>query len=55
MPNRKVVFGTKWFNIESEEFPGIAALKGKPFYRLKCPDSIIILATTSDRKVILIK
>ncbi len=48
----KTEFATPWFSIEgvdSELSPG------GPYYRLTCPDSVTVLALTTDRKIILVR
>ena len=46
------VFETEWFSIEatSEKFPN-----NKPYYRLSCADSVIMLAITEEQKIILVR
>lgn len=53
--NKKIVFRTEWFNIEEETYHGFDALQNKPFYRINAPDGVIILATTTKKKILLIK
>lgn len=52
MTNRKTVFSTDWFSIESEENPGLG---GKPFYSLVTPDGIAVFAYTDEKKIIIIR
>lgn len=54
MPEKKTVFRTPWFSIESEEFD-LPALKGQPIYRMNMPDSVVVVATTRNNEFILIK
>jgi ADP-ribose pyrophosphatase len=46
------IFETEWFSIEatSDNFSG-----NQPYYRLSCKDSVEILATTPERKIISIR
>lgn len=46
------VFETEWFSIEatSDKFPN-----NKPYYRLSCADSVIMLAVTEEQKIILVR
>lgn len=55
MSNKQTVFQTEWFSIEQESFDQIEALKGKPYYRINSPDSVIILAMTEIDELILVK
>lgn len=50
-----MVFSTEWFTIEREIFEDVRNLEGKPFYRLKASDSVIVLATTPDKEIILVR
>jgi ADP-ribose pyrophosphatase len=54
-PNKKIIFRTEWFNIEEETYQGFDALQDKPFYRINAPDGVIILATTAENKILLVK
>ena len=55
MPNKKTVFKTKWFSIESEEYADVSALGGKPIYRMNIPNSVVILALTKKREIIFVR
>lgn len=55
MNNKQTVFRTEWFSVEQEFFDYIESLKGKPYYRIKSPDGVIILATTETDRIILVK
>lgn len=55
MPNKKTVFETKWFSLESEEFPELKNLGGKPIYRIKAPDCVVVLPFDEKGNLILIK
>ena len=50
-----MVFTTEWFTIERETFDDVRNLDGKPFFRLKASDSVMMLATTPSNEIILIK
>ncbi len=52
MANKKTVFSTDWFSIESEENLGLG---GKPFYSLVTPDGIAVLAYTDEKKIVIIR
>lgn len=54
MPNKKTEFHTEWFDIESEEFD-IPHLQGKRMYRLNAPDSVVILARTPEKKIVMVR
>ena len=53
--NKKIIFRTEWFNIEEETYQGFDALQNKPFYRINAPDGVIILATTAEKKILLVR
>lgn len=55
MPNKKIVFSTEWFNIESEEYGNLPQLGGKPIYRMNMPNSVVIAAFTAEGKIILVR
>lgn len=55
MSNKKIVFNTEWFNIESEEYDNLPQLAGKPIYRMNMPDSVVIVAFTTEGKIILVR
>lgn len=55
MKPRHTVFRTEWFDIEEEWFDGVAALAGKPHYRINSPDGVLIVALTERHEVILVK
>ena len=52
---REIAFETEWFSIEREFFDNIESLQGKPFYRLKSPDGVIIYAMTAMKEIILVR
>ena len=54
MLNKKTVFETDWFTVESEDFD-LPQLHGKPIYRINTPDSVTVIAFTEDKKLILVK
>ena len=54
MSDKKVVFETPWFSIEREKYDHIKSLEGKPFFRIVCPDSVVAVALTLEKKIILI-
>lgn len=53
--SKKTVFQTEWFSVEEERFDHIAALEGKPYYRICSPDGVLILALTENQEIILVK
>lgn len=53
--DRKIVFETEWFNVERQTYHGVAALNGKPFYRVNAPDGVLVLALTESHDIILVK
>lgn len=55
MPGKRIVFHTEWFDVEEECFPEIAVLGGKPVYRIVEADSVVMLAMTPDRKIIMVR
>ncbi len=55
MSNKKTVFKTKWFSIESEEYAHLPALGGKPIYRMNVPNSVVILALTKKREIVFVR
>lgn len=55
MSNKKIVFSTEWFNIESEEYDNLPQFEGKPIYRMNIPDSVVIAAFTAEGKIILVR
>lgn len=48
----KKVYETEWFSIEALTYD---AAPGKPYYRLSGGDSVVIMALTEDRKMVLIR
>lgn len=52
---KKTEFQTEWFSIESEVFPEIKQLNGKPIYRLNVPDSVAVVAFTALGQLILVR
>ncbi|QQG45452.1 MAG: NUDIX hydrolase [Candidatus Sungiibacteriota bacterium] len=55
MPNKIVVLHTDWFDIESEEYPNLPALCGKPIYRLNVPQSVVLAVFTEEGKMVLVR
>ena len=55
MSNKQTVFRTEWFSVERESFDHVESLKGKPYYSIKSPDGVIILAMTQTGEMILVK
>jgi|SRR3989344_5934801 len=55
MDQKKVEFKTPWFEVESEEFPELKHLQGKPIYRINIFDSAVIVAFTDDQKLLLVR
>jgi ADP-ribose pyrophosphatase len=45
-----ILFKTDWFTIESVPMPD-----GQPFFCLKCKDAVIVLAITTDDKIVMVK
>jgi len=54
-PHKNIIFQTEWFDIEEEVYSGIDKLENKPFYRILAPDGVIVLATTKDHKIVMVK
>jgi ADP-ribose pyrophosphatase len=52
---KKTVFRTDWFDVEQVSFPGIAAVKDDLYYRINSPDGIIVLATTAEGDLVLVR
>jgi hypothetical protein len=50
-----VVFATEWFTIERELFDDVRNLDGKPLYRFKTSDSVMVLAMTPTTEIVLVK
>jgi len=50
--DKKIVFQTEWFNIEQGHFRNISP---KPFYRINCPNNVIVLAQTETGHLVLVK
>ncbi len=55
MPNKRVVFETEWFSVEAEDFPDIALLGGKPYYRVVENDGVCMLVMTKKREIIMVR
>lgn len=55
LSNTETVFSTDWFAIELQTFVQTPEFKYEPYYRMIVPDSVLVLATTSDEQVILVK
>ena len=53
--DRQIVFSTEWFSIEQECFNDLESLKGKPYFRLKLPDGVMVLALTESDKIVLVR
>src|SRR3990167_9456271 len=53
--NKHIIFETPWFNLESEDFPELQQLGGKPIYRMNVPESVLILCFTEDSKIIIVR
>lgn len=53
--NKETVFETEWFNVEQEYFCDMRSLGGKPYYRVNCPDGVMVLALTGDEEIILVR
>ena len=54
MGEKKKVFETPWFSIESEGYSD-PVLEGQVFYRVNCPDGITILPITPEGKIVIVK
>lgn len=54
MPDKRIVFKTEWFHVEEEYFPQVAALEGKPMYRIVESDGVVMFAMTPDDKIIMV-
>lgn len=52
---RQTVFETPWFNVEQVSFPEIDEIRDEHYYRINSPDGIIVLATTADQRIILVR
>jgi ADP-ribose pyrophosphatase len=48
---RKTVFETPWFSVEAKQ----TDLDDKPFYSLKVPDYVAVIAWTADEKIVLVR
>jgi len=53
MSNKKIVFQTPWFHIESEQIDHVSYRTG-PFYRLHLPHSVMVVALSSTGELILV-
>jgi hypothetical protein len=51
----ETVFETEWFSIVREHPPEMPELDGAPYYLIDSPDSVIVLALTDDREVVLVR
>jgi ADP-ribose pyrophosphatase len=49
------VFQTEWFSVEAMNFARIKSLRGKPYYRIRCADGVVVLAITPEGKIVLIR
>jgi ADP-ribose pyrophosphatase len=55
MSNKRTVFRTEWFSVEQESFDHIESLRGRPYYSIKSPDGVMILAMTEANEIILVR
>lgn len=46
------VFVTEWFSLDALTYE---SLDNRPYYRLSCNDSVVVLALTLERKIILVR
>ena len=51
----KEVFDCPWFHIHEEKWVNISGLDEEPFYRIESPNGVLVLATTKDEKIILVR
>jgi ADP-ribose pyrophosphatase len=49
--DRKTVFETRWFSVEAKK----TDLDDEPFYSLKVPDYVAVIAWTSDERIVLVR
>ncbi|MBI4394413.1 MAG: NUDIX hydrolase [Euryarchaeota archaeon] len=55
MHTARTVFETKWFQILEESFPEHPELGSEPYYTIRAPPGVIVLALTRRREVVLVK
>ena len=53
--NKKTVLHTPWFEVESEIIEQNINAKKEPYYRIKAPDSVVILAITNQNEIVLVR
>lgn len=51
MSRFETVFSTQWFSIEASASPD----RGDPFYRIRQPDSVVVLPMTADGEFVLVR
>ena len=51
----KEVFDCPWFRVHEETWENLSALDQEPFYRIESSNGILVLALTSDGKIILVR
>jgi ADP-ribose pyrophosphatase len=51
----ETVLTTEWFDVERQTFSHLPDLQGQPYYRVVAPDAVLMLATTSDGNIILVR
>jgi ADP-ribose pyrophosphatase len=52
---KKTVFETEWFCVEQVSFPEVEAIKDEHYYRVTSPDGVIVLATTAEDEIVLVR
>lgn len=55
MAKSRTVFQTEWFSVEQVSLDGETSLEDQPYYRINSSDGIMVLAMTSDEKIILVR
>jgi ADP-ribose pyrophosphatase len=52
---KDTVFSTPWFAVERVSYPDVPEIGNDPYYRITSPDGVILLATTTERKIVLVR
>ena len=52
---REIVLETEWFSVEREYFDRVESPGGKPYYRINCPDGVMVVARTREGEIILVR
>lgn len=51
----KEVFECPWFHVHEEKWENLSDIDQEPFYRIESSDGVLVMALTSDGKIILVR